>query len=70
MGTKVILPLVCAFFVAVLEGLALYRGVDGKCLAISAAIIGGLGGYGIGKIKLTNLLLQLKDLIQIIKSGK
>jgi len=51
MKSKIILPLICAFLVAILEGIALFKGIDGKCLALSAAIIGGLGGYGVSKFK-------------------
>lgn len=45
-----LLALICAGFIAILEGIALLKGIDGKCLAICAALIGGLGGYGIREI--------------------
>ena len=47
MITKIILPLSCAVLIFILEGLALLKGVDGKCMALCAAIIGGLGGYSL-----------------------
>ena len=52
---KILLPLGCAFLIAILEGIALYVGINGKCLALSFALIGGLGGYG------------LREVIQIVK---
>lgn len=55
MNTKILLPLTCALFIATLEGIALIKGIDGKCMALSAALIGGLGGYGI------------REVVQIIK---
>jgi hypothetical protein len=50
MNTKMILPLTCAFLIAILEGIALFKGIDGKCMAVSAALIGGLGGYGVREV--------------------
>ena len=50
MITKVILPLSCALLIAGLMGLAMLKGIDGKCLALSVALIGGLGGYGIREV--------------------
>ena len=35
--------------IAVLEAIALLRGVDGTLLAFSIAIIAGLGGYYVGR---------------------
>ena len=50
-----ILTLICALpfalLIAILEGIALWKGIDGKCLALSFALLGGLGGYGIRQIK-------------------
>ena len=56
MIAKIVLPLSCAFLIFILEGIALFTGVDGKCMALSTAVIGGLGGYGI------------REIAQIIKS--
>lgn len=39
--------------VAVLEGFAIWKGIDGASLASAFAIIGGLGGYGIFKHRST-----------------
>lgn len=50
MNVKIVLPLTCAFLIAALEAIALIKGIDGKCMAISTAVIGGLGGYGIREV--------------------
>ena len=55
MKSRIILPISCALMIFILEGLALFKGVDGKCMALCAAIIGGLGGYS-----LPTLLKKLK----------
>ena len=56
MKSKIILPISCALMIFILEGIALFKGIDGKCVALTCAIIGGLGGYGI------------REIAQIIKS--
>ena len=58
MKIKFILPLSCALMIFILEGIALFKGVDGKCVALTCAIIGGLGGYG------------AKEIIQILRLRK
>lgn len=39
------------FSVLVLEGMALYKGINGKALAMSIGIFGGVVGYWIHKLK-------------------
>ncbi len=35
--------------IVVLEGIALYLGINGTALAAAVAVIAGLAGYGVGK---------------------
>jgi hypothetical protein len=49
MITKFILPLACACLIAILEILAILRGLDGTCLGLAIAGIAGLGGYGLSQ---------------------
>ncbi|MBA7587006.1 hypothetical protein ES708_29016 [subsurface metagenome] len=37
--------------ICVLEGVALARGIDGAALSGALALIAGLGGYTLGKVK-------------------
>lgn len=48
---KVMITLAGMGLVAGLEVLALHHGIDGLCLASSVAIIGGLAGFRIGKLR-------------------
>ena len=48
---KAVITLVAISFIAGLEILALNKGFNGLCLATSVAIIGGLAGFRIGKLK-------------------
>ena len=39
----------CAIMIFVLAAIALLKGIDGKIMALSLALIGGLGGYGVSR---------------------
>jgi hypothetical protein len=47
---KAIVPLAAVLSIAVIEAMALEKGVDGVLLSISIAAISGLGGYSIRSI--------------------
>lgn len=47
MKTKVLIAIIC---IAVLEGIALWRGMDGAIFGLAIAAIAGLGGFTIGQI--------------------
>jgi len=49
MITKFILPMGCACLIAILEILAINKGLDGTSLSLSIAGIAGLGGYGLSQ---------------------
>ncbi len=51
-------PIAAMFFIAILEGIALWRGVDGAVFGIVIAALAGLGGY------------QIKVLKDKVKGGK
>lgn len=44
--------LIAIIAIAVLEGVALWKGIDGASLASAFAIIGGLGGYEISQARI------------------
>lgn len=43
-------PIVAMICIAVLEGLALYKGINGATLGLAFAALGGLGGYELKSI--------------------
>jgi hypothetical protein len=47
---KALIPLAAIISIAVIEAMALTRGIDGVLLSISIAAISGLGGYSIRSI--------------------
>lgn len=47
MKTKVIVAIIC---ISILEGIALWRGINGTVFATVIAAIAGLGGYTLGRI--------------------
>jgi len=49
--SKVIVTVVAISFITGLEVLAIHQGIDGLCLATAMALIGGLAGFKIGKLK-------------------
>ncbi len=40
-------PIAAMFFIAILEGIALWRGVDGAVFGIVIAALAGLGGFSL-----------------------
>lgn len=49
MEDKTVLGIVAIGAIAVLEGIALYAGVDGAILSTVVAFIAGIAGYTVGK---------------------
>jgi len=47
---KSLVPLVAVLSIALIEAMAISKGIDGTLLSLSIAAIAGLGGYGIRKI--------------------
>lgn len=48
MKTKVLTAIIC---ITILEGIALFLGINGAIFGVAIAAIAGLGGYTIGQIK-------------------
>lgn len=44
--------LIAIITIAALEGIALWRGINGATLSTAFAIIGGLGGYEVAKARI------------------
>lgn len=49
MKDKTILGAVAIGAITVLEGIALYKGIDGTVLSTVVAVIAGLAGYTVGR---------------------
>jgi hypothetical protein len=48
---KNIIPTITSIIsLTILEGIALYKGVDGQLLSLVVAVIAGLGGFHISKL--------------------
>jgi len=45
------IPIIAIICIAILEAIALLKGIDGTIFSVSCAIIGGLGGYEIKVIR-------------------
>lgn len=48
MKTKVLAAIIC---ITILEGIALFRGIDGAVFGVAIAAIAGLGGYTISQLR-------------------
>ncbi len=54
MNRNIIVPIVAIVVLGGLEAVALMNGIDGVLFTSIAAIIGGLGGYGVHKARSKN----------------
>jgi len=48
--TSIIVVIAAIYAITILEGLAIWKGIDGKLFSLAVALIAGLGGYVVPSI--------------------